>query len=85
VFFKLTILSLQQGVAYVKHLLDQAIAKLRFTSAPASVQQVVLANQCASTDLRVDLLSSRLTRLETASDLSDAIFAEEQDGRINEE
>jgi len=69
----------------VKHLFVHSYSLVTLSAAPASVQQVVLANRGIATDLRVEALSSRMAKLESTFDLSSAVFAEEQDGRINEE
>jgi len=54
-------------------------------SLSAAKQAVKLGNESRATDIRVDQLSSRVERLEKVVDLSFAEFAEEQDGRMNQE
>ena len=76
---------LKQGPAYVKHLIDQSEELFLKSSMPPEVQVSGLSNSTRATDIRVDLLTSRVQRLESNVDLSFAEFAEEQDGRINHE
>jgi hypothetical protein len=74
-----------QGQAYVKHLIDRSEELLLRGSLTPAVQVSHLGNQTRATDMRVDELNSRVQRLESVVDLSFAEFAEEQDGRINQE
>jgi hypothetical protein len=49
------------------------------------MQLVSACNQTTATNMRVDLLSARVQTLESSSSMSKAVFAEEQDGRLNVE
>ena len=40
-------------------------------------------NRNTATEMRVDLLTTRVEKLESESSKSKAVFAEEQDGRAN--
>ena len=74
-----------KGQAYVKHLIDRS-EDLLLKSAQAPEDQVSgIGNLSRATDLKVDLLASRVHRLESVVDLGFAEFAEEQDGRVNYE
>ena len=74
-----------KGQAYVKHLIDHSEDLLLKSSLAPEVQVSGIGNLSRATDLKVDLLTSRVQRLESTVDLSFAVFAEEQDGRINYE
>jgi hypothetical protein len=47
------------------------------------MQLVSACNQNTATNMRVDLLSAGVDCLESSSSVSKAVFAEEQDGRLN--
>ena len=55
------------------------------SSLTPEVQVSGLGNLARATDMKVDQLSTRVQRLESSVDLSFAEFAEEQDGRVNQE
>jgi len=74
-----------QGQAFVKHLIDRSEELLVRSSLSASIQVTKLGNESRATNVKVDLLSTRVERLEKVVDLSFAEFAEEQDGRMNQE
>ena len=51
----------------------------------SAIQATKLGNEGRATNVKVDLLATRVERLEKVVDLSFAEFAEEQDGRVNQE
>ena len=69
----------------MKHLIDQSEELLLKGTMSSDIQISGLGNLTRATDIRVDLLTSRVQRLESHVDLSFAEFAEEQDGRVNYE
>ena len=76
-------LILFQGVAYVKHLLDQSSQFLSTLKAPLPIQVAATTNKATAVEMKVDLLAIRVDSLESKSEWSQAVFEEEQDGRIN--
>jgi hypothetical protein len=66
-------------------LIDRSEDMLLKSSLPAAVQVTQIGNQSRATDMRVDQLATRVKTLESIIDVSFAEFAEEQDGRINQE
>ena len=72
-------------MSFVKHLLDTSSGLLTSVKAPVTLQVLSVSNKTTAVDMKVDLLSVRVDRLESAADLSCAQFAEEQDGRLNVE
>ena len=74
-----------QGVSFVKHLLDHSASSLSSLKAPLNLQVSAMANKTTAVDMKVDLLSLRVEKLEAHAEKSQAVFEEEQDGRINVE
>ena len=72
-------------MSFVKHLLDSSSSLLVSLRAPLNLQVLSVSNKATAVDMKVDLLTIRVDQLESAADLSCAIFAEEQDGRLNVE
>ena len=69
----------------MKHLIDRTEELLVRASQTSAIQVAKLGNESRGTVIRVGQLSSRVDRLEKVVDLSFAEFAEEQDGRMNQE
>ena len=72
-------------MAYVKHLLDQSSLFLTNLKAPVHLQVLTATNKSTAVEMKVDLLAVRVDKLESSSELSKAMFEEEQDGRLNVE
>ena len=67
----------------MKHLLDHSSSLLTASAAPVAERLIGVQNRSTATEMRVDLLTTRVEKLETESSKSKAVFAEEQDGRAN--
>ena len=74
-----------QGVSFVKHLLDQSSQILTSLKAPLPIQVLASSNKATAVDAKVDLLAIRVSKLEASSELSQAVYEEEHDGRLNVE
>ena len=69
----------------MKHLLDQSADLLTSLKTPLNLQVMSVSNKSTAVDMRVDLLTLRVGKLESSAEVSQATFADEQDGRINVE
>ena len=69
----------------VKHRLDQSASSLMSLKTPVNLQALSAPNKVTAIDMKVDLLTLGVGHLESTSELSHAIFAEERNGWINVE